>query len=136
MKKKRKISGKLPPFVALPWDILNGPAYKALSHSAAKALPYFFGKAKDGTPHRDPEWYSTSFTFSYKEAKSYGFSYSTFHQIICQVVEKGFIDPVDKGGLRGCSRSNSKFKPSIRWKKYGTQEFEVINWKFFQPSAK
>jgi len=130
MKNKRR-GYKLPPFVAVTWQVLNSKAYKDLPHAAAKALPYFLGRVK--TPFKDPTRFLTEFTFSYPEGKRYGFAFSTFSKIIQNLVHYGFIDPVDKGGLRGCGRSYSFFKLSIRWQNYGTEQFKRIDWKCFQP---
>lgn len=126
-----KRDGKLAPFVAISWDVLNSLAYKSLSPSAGKALPYFFGKPK--APFNDRAYLETEFTFSYGEAKSYGFARSTFHKILCETIEKGFVDPVDKGGLRGAGKTVSKFKLSKRWQDYGKTGFKRVDYKQFQP---
>lgn len=118
--------------MALFWKLLNSPAYIALPASAAKALPYFLGKVK-GDPFRDPTRYDIEFSFSYGEAQRLGFSTATFHRVICQLVFHGFIDPIDKGGLRGVGGSYSVFKLSERWKDYGNPGFEKVQWKCFQP---
>lgn len=125
---------KLPPFVALTWQMLNASAYIELNHAAGKALPYFLGKAKYS--YNDPQRYLTEFTFSYTEGKRYGFALSTFHKIIEELVKKGFIDPVDKGGLRSDGKSYNFFKLSKRWEKYGAKDFVCIEWHSFQPREK
>jgi hypothetical protein len=122
---------KLPPFVPLVWALLNSKPYKELSFAAAKALPYSIGKIK--LLYNDPDRYNNEFSFSYKEGKRLGFAPSTFHKVICQLVEKGFIDPVDKGGLRSDGKSYNLFKLSRRWENYGRPDFERLNWKCFQP---
>jgi hypothetical protein len=122
---------KGPPFVALHWELLNSQAYKDLPASAAKVLPYFLGKIKGKLI--DPQRYLMTFNFSYREANRYGFSNTTHHRDICQLVKKGFIDAVDKGGLRGCGRSYNLFKLSERWRKYSTSDFEEKSWETFQP---
>ena len=124
-------SNRLPPFVALPWKILNSRAYKELRPSAGKALPYFLGKVK--VPYNNPQKNRIEFDFSYTEAKKYGFAYGTHHRTICGLVEKGFIDPVDKGGLRGCGRSYNLFRLSERWTQYGTKNFIEKDWRSFFP---
>jgi hypothetical protein len=88
----------LPPFVALLWEMLNSWAYKELNSSAAKALLYFLGKFKG--VYSDPQRYKLAFPFSYSEAERLGFASSTFSRVIRELVRKGFIDPVDKGGLK------------------------------------
>jgi hypothetical protein len=128
---RRKKSNKLPPFVPIVWDMLNNVAYKSLKPSAAKALPYFLGKFKG--KYRDPQRYLYDFTFSYSEGKRYGFSSSTFSKIIQELIGKGFIDPVDRGGLRSDGRSYNRFRLSRRWEQYGTVDFKHVNWKCLQP---
>lgn len=128
---RQKIRSKLPPFVPLSWELLNSRAYKDLTPAAAKELPYFLGKVK--VKWADPQKYLTAFAFSYKEAEGYGFARATHHRIICELVKKGFINPVEKGGLRGCGRSYNLFQLSQRWKKYGDKEFEERMWRTFQP---
>lgn len=120
------------PFVMMPWEILNSKAYKDLPPSAGKALPYFLGKPQ--RHFRDPMRYEAEWPFTYGEADRYGFASSTFSQIIKAVIANGFVDPVDKGGLRGNSRSSSKFRLSKRWEKYGGDDFASLCWETFQPS--
>lgn len=130
-----KIRGsKVTSFSALPWEMLNSPAYINLPHSAAHALPYFIGKVKGKLD--DPERFKAEFSFSYREGKRYGFAPSTFSKVIQALVAHGLIDPLDKGGLRSDYKSLNKFSLSFRWKNYGKPEFEALNWKCFQPRSK
>jgi hypothetical protein len=129
--RKRKSENRLPPFVPLLWDVLNSKAYKECTYAAAKALPYFLGKYKG--PHKDLARYEVEFNFSYSEAARYGFAPSTFSKVIQELVRKGFIDPVDKGGLRSDGRSYNIFRLSRRLEKYGSAAFEGIEWKCFLP---
>lgn len=120
---------RLPPFVAIPWKILNSQAYKSLKASSAKALPYFLGK-----PHRiykDPQYTADSFIFPYSEAEKYGFAPATFSNVIKDLIAHGFIDPVEKGGLRGHGRTCSRFKLSYRWELFGTAHFQECKWESF-----
>src|SRR3990172_3405879 len=94
MARKRR-GDRLPPFVALTWEILNSKAFKELPYATAKALPYFLGKVKTG--FNDTQRYLTNFSFSYSEAKNYGFAFSTFSKVIQSLIAFGFIDPVHKG---------------------------------------
>jgi len=128
--RKRK-SDRLPPFVAMPWEVLNHKAYKDLPASAAKALPYIMGKVQ--LPYNLPEKYSQEFTFSYREAKKLSFAASTWSEVIQKLVAFGWIDPVDRGGLRGKGKSCSVFKLSRRWEKYGTPDYKCMSWKTAQP---
>jgi len=109
---------KLPPFVALTWELLNSKAYKELPPTAAKMLPYFLGKVK--IPLGNSQYYTLTFSFSYSEGVSLGAAKKTFYNVLCALVAYGFIEPIEKGGLRGCGLTSSTFKLSDRWKKYGT----------------
>ena len=125
---------KLPPFVPLPWNMLNHEAYKKLPFAASKALPYFLGKVK--IAYNDPNRLSTEFSFPYNEAKLLGFALATFSKAIQDLVKFGFIDPKEKGGLRGEGKSYSFFCLSARWKLYGQPEFQHLDWKCFFPRQK
>ena len=128
---KGKKRDRLPAFVPLVWDILNSKAYIELPPSACKALPYFLGKVK--LAFQDSQRYLLVFPFSYKEGNRYGFSPATFSKVIQSLVHFGFIDPVDKGGLRGDCKSNNLFRLSRRWEAYPKPNFERLEWKTFEP---
>lgn len=134
MKKRRKPGNRLPPFVPLLWSLLNSKAYRELPPSAAKALPYFMGKVK--RRYNEPDRYEQLFPFPYSEGDRYGFARATFSKIISNLVSVGFIDPIDKGGLRGDSKSCNVFKLSRRWEVYGTNQFHSLEWKCFIPKPR
>lgn len=125
---------RLPPFVALPWDLLNSRAYKDLPPAAGKALPYFLGKAK--VPFKNPKWCTIEFSFSYVEAGTYGFSNGTHSRNIARLMESGFIDPVYRGGKRSFGMSSSLFKLSMRWIDYGSTSFKKMSWQEIMPEFK
>jgi hypothetical protein len=127
--KHPKNGGSLPPFVPFLWELLNSPAYKSLPASAAKALPYFLGKVK--LSPKNPERYEQAFEFSYREGQKMGFALATFSKVIQDLVRYGFIEPVDKGGLRGDCRSSNKFTLSKRWEAFGSEQFKRLEWKSF-----
>jgi len=130
---KSRRKPKMRGFVALPWDVLNHRAYKELPPSSAKALPYFLGKPKKRFD--DEEFYKTAIKFSYREAKKDGFAAGTFSKIIKALVAHGFLDPVDKGGLRSSGKGYNVFKLSLRWVDYGTEQFVSKQWEQYQPEA-
>ena len=113
----------------MTWTLLNSKAYQKLSFSSAKALPYFLGKVK--VPYGDGQKFKTEFTFSYPEAQKLGFSYATFSKAIKEVISHGFIDPVERGGLKGYRQGYNRFRLSRRWEKFGTPVFEWIDWETF-----
>ena len=129
--KRQKNGARIPPFVPLLWELLNSLAYKSLPTSASKALPYFLGKVK--LSPRDPERYEQAFEFSYREGRQVGFALATFSKVIQDLVKYGFIDPVDKGGLRGDCKSSNKFKLSKRWETFDSEKFQKVDWKSFHP---
>jgi hypothetical protein len=133
MSYSNKKQAKGPPHVQLLWSMLNGKAYRCLPPSAAKALPFFIGKIKKSPAN--PERYDLDFSFTYREGRRLGFAFSTFFKIIQDLVSFGFIDPVDKGGLKSNCKSCSVFRLSRRWEAYGTDKFESSNWKCFIPKA-
>jgi len=132
--KKRAKEQKMPPFVASPWEILNSEVLCCMSHSSRACLPYWLGKPK--ARFDSPEYYDTEFIFPYPEAQRYGFARATFAKIIRELIEKGFVDPKGKGGLRGDRLSYNRFTLSKRWKKYNTSEFQEVSWAMFQPGSK
>lgn len=125
---------RLPPFVALTWDLLNSQAYKDLPASAGKALPYFLGKVK--VPFNALERCKIEFSFSYIEAGKYGFSTGTHSRNIARLMENGFIDPVYRGGKRSFGMSSSLFKLSSRWNDYGSPNFKKVSWQEIMPEFK
>jgi hypothetical protein len=108
-------------------DLLNSKAYKDLSSSAARMLPYFIAKVK--VPFWDKDYYRTEFTFPYAEAVNYECPRRTFAGVIRTLMNHGFIDPVKKGGRR-CfvGLGPSIFTLSKRWENFGTFAFESIEW--------
>lgn len=122
MRRKSKLN-RLPPFVPLTWDLLNSPAYKKLTFSAAKALPYFLGKVK--IHHGDTARYDTRFTFSYPEAEKLGFATATFSRITKELVLIGFIDFWEKGGLRGKGEGYNKYLLSKKWETFKEEQTTV-----------
>lgn len=124
-------ASKSPPFVSLTWMMLNSDAFKKLPPSAAKALPYFLGKVKRIWNH--PSRYIDEFTFSYREGNNLGFAFATFSKVIQSLVHYGFIDPVDKGGLRSDGKSLNVFTLSKRWESFGREDFQNIEWRCFSP---
>ena len=134
MSRGKKKGNRLPPFVPLIWEILNSRAYKDLPPSNAKALPYFLGKYKGG--YNDPQRYLGEFSFSYTEGKKLGFAPATFSKVIQALIRFGFIDPLDKGGLRGDCKSYNLFRLSKRWEEYGMPNFKPLEWKCFTPKPR
>ena len=130
-KYRRKKQNRLPPFVPLTWEMLNSAAYKALPFSASKALPYFLGKVK--LSYNNPQRLNSNFEFSYSEAQNHGFASGTHNRVIVELIDKGFIDPICKGGKRSFGYSSSLFSLSDRWKTYGTDNFKIISWRDIMP---
>jgi len=113
---------RLPPFVPILLDEIKSQAFGELLPTSLKVYCHFkriagLLKAKSkGT-------FNGLFDFTYSEAKQYGFSTKTFSNCIADLNNKGFIDIVDSGGLRGNCHSNAKYKLSERWRDYGSKNF-------------
>ena len=118
------------PFIMLPYKMINSRAYKSLSPVAAKALPFFLAKVKLHVA--DDQRYREIFTLSYGGLKAAAnISDRTCSKVFQELVRVGFIDPVEKGGLRGNGKSCSKYKLSRRWEQYQQPGFKEINLKTF-----
>lgn len=126
---RKKFSNKLPPFVAITREMLNSKAYRELPPSAAKILPFFLDKVR--VSYHDSCRYTTTFTFTYSEARSLGYGKTTFCKILKALMRRGFVDPVSKGGLRGFGLTKSSFTLSQRWKKYGSFDFKEVLWECY-----
>ena len=122
MARGRERKNKLPPFVALTWELLNSKAYKDLTPTAKGVLPYFLGKIK--RPLQDPQYYQENFIFPYAEAVKLGYAKKTFYRAINSLYQFGFVDIIEIGGLRGSGKTSSKFKLANRWKGYGLFSFQ------------
>jgi hypothetical protein len=116
----KKSKDRLPPFVAIPWDILNSKSYKNLKFASAKALPYFLGKPK--LRFTDIDYCVSVFNFSYGEALKLGFARETFSRAVKDLQANGFIVKVKSGGLRGDQKSYSKYTLSSKWKQIENKE--------------
>ena len=118
MRKSKK--SNLPPFVAISWETLNSQAYRQLNFASAKLLPYLLGKPK--LRFDDLNYYESTFSFSYGEAESLGFARQTFSRCIKDLQVGGFLVKVSSGGLRGESKSYSRYRLSNLWR---TREAEA-----------
>jgi len=109
---------KIEPFIMFTYKMLNSQSYKELPPSACKALPFFLAKVKH--PQSSVQYCREIFSLSYGELKkTTGLSDKTCAKVFRDLVRHGFIDLVEKGGLRGHGKEVSKYKMSLRWKKYG-----------------
>jgi hypothetical protein len=126
---KKKKGGKLPPFVAMTWAMLNHKAYVKLPPTPKGMLPYFLGKVK--IPNDAPTYYHAEFSFTFSEAIKYGCARRSFYRVIEALVGHGFVDPVRKGGRAGGRDTASVFRLSKRWQNFGTFAFEKVSWAEF-----
>lgn len=109
------------PFVKLDNEITDSKPFQELTIHA-KWLFVEFKKRYNGKNK-----YNISFTQT--ESKEI-MAISTFNKSRNQLIEKGFIDLIRRGGLwQQCSI----FALSERWRKYGTPEFEKKNIKEIFP---
>jgi hypothetical protein len=97
-----------------------------------KPCPTSWGNTRENTTVPN----AMSLNFISLIQQRYGFPLATFSKIIREVIAKGFIDPLDKGGLKGDGKSYNKFRLSRRWEDYGKSGFEQIEWKCFLPKPR
>lgn len=112
-KGREKHRERLPPFVPLELLMLDSKAYQNLTGNAAKLYTYFVRscvRAKKGKPDT-----TTLFGFTYTEAVKLGFARKSFYRSMKELVDHGFIDQVEVGGLRGAGHTNSQYRLSNRW---------------------
>ena len=116
-KSKSKIQGG---FVALEHNLIESEAYKSLSKTAKIAFTYFKRDLKNG--------HQTEVILTFEQAQKYGVcnSPTTFNSAKKMLVQFGFLDCHTPGGLG----KESIFSLSYRWKRYGTPDFESLD---FQP---
>ena len=114
-KTRQKIEGQ---FVPLQHDLLNSSAFQSLGNGAKVGLIYFYKDKKNG--------HQTNLILTFPQAKKYGVcqSSTTFDSVKRELVEKGFLDPFEPGGLG----KHSIFKNSYRWKFYGTSRFVKVSY--------
>ncbi len=119
--KRKKSKTNNGPFVKLDNEIIDSKPFQELTIHA-KWLYVEFKKRYNGKNK-----YNISLT--QKESKAI-MAINTFNKSRNQLIEKGFIDLIRRGGLwKQCSI----FALSERWRKYGTPEFEKINIKDILP---
>ena len=116
MKGRKKI---LCSFVVLQRPLLKSLAFLSLSNTAKVAYSYFLYDKKSS--HQD----EVILTFS--QAKNFKVcqSQSTFTKIKRELVQYGFLDPLDGGGLN----APAIFKVSNRWNRYGYEDFKELQYK-------
>jgi len=106
-------------FVPLTFEELDSVAYISLAGNSAKVYCYLKRAARTAAYKNSTHERDIQFDFTYSEAKRCGFSESTFIRAIKELWSKGFIDIVERGGLRGHGRTNSRYKITNLWKSYG-----------------
>jgi len=105
---------KLCPFVPIYLAELDSPAYQALSGNSAKLYTYL-KRACSRAACNKPANEVTIFGFTYSEAERYGFARHTFIRMIRELIDAGFLELVEKGGLRGAGGVCSKYRLSKVW---------------------
>jgi len=102
--------------------LLDSAVFQSLSSIAKVAFMYFRRDKKNG--------YQTEVVLTFPQAKKYGVcgSPSTFDRIKRELVEKGFMDPLEPGGLN----QPAIFELSNRWKWHGKERFKKVD---YQPGV-
>ncbi len=108
-------------FIVVTFEMMNSNAYKKLTGSALKVFHLCQRKVKE---RRRVERFKVIFSLTYTEAKKEGLWHSAFNRGMNQLQEVGFIDCIEKGGMRFQGKACSYYRLSKRWKDYGTPNFK------------
>lgn len=122
-------------FGQIPRVMVESEAYKAIkSIAAAKALPVFIIKwgcaeAAGKTPICN---------FHYSEAKRvHGIAGKSFSRGLRELHALGFIDISENGGTwEGNQWTETTYRRTERWRKFGTPDFITLPWTASEPSKK
>ena len=107
-------------FVAVTFEMMDHKSFRILSEAAIRVFLHCLRKAYG------PDRYRQIFKFTYPEAQNrLAISASTFRRAMQQLHSMGFIDYYSPGGRRGSDNPDPKgYQLSLRWKKFGTSDFE------------
>jgi len=113
-KKNKKIDGG---FLLVEWELWDSKPFRELTPHA-RNLYCEFKRRYNGIN-------ANNLKLSQTEVKAKNImAVNTFINARNQLIEKGFIDVIRRGGLE---KQSAIFRLSYRWKKYGTPEFEKRN---------
>lgn len=101
----RKKKNKLARFVAMPWEVLDSPAWARLTNASKVAYVHLKRKITNA----NPGWLSLSYDEMEKHMNRH-----TFSRSLIQLEQEGFITKEQTGGL---FRRRNFFKLSEEWRK-------------------
>jgi hypothetical protein len=126
MSKARKKGYRVPveggQFVPILTDELDSPAYQNLSGNSAKLYTYLKKAARTVAYTEQVSERDAIFDYTYSEARKHGFCERTFARCVKELWTLGFLTVIERGGLRGARRSNSKYRLCKFWKTYGVKD--------------
>jgi len=127
MGKKRKVGWKDNwfdgPFVLIPYELIDSKAYMELKGAGVRALMLCMRKVKE---MKGTERFKVLFSLTFREAREKGFCDATFWRSMKSLQRLGFVDCEMRGGLRNENKYATIYRLSLRWKKYGTPDFDYI----------
>ncbi len=116
-------------FVAIPYEMMDHPAFRELSEAAMRVLLWCIRK----TNRQDVDRHNVVFQLSYPEAKNkLRMVDTTFRRAMIQLHKAGFIDYYSPGGLRKDGKAAKGYKLSRRWKNWGQDSFEERRETYFE----
>ena len=123
---KNKIGG---PFTYVLNEEMDSKAFLELTGMAVKAL-LWFKRVDSKLKYKDRDGYTGIFSLTYTEMEKHGFARKTFYNAIKDLTEKGFVEVISTGGLRGAGHTNSKYRLSKRWQLYHLETKPKPLWRF------
>lgn len=104
-------------FSSVPTDMQQSPAFRSLSASAHRVLLWCFFKNYKSASAVDRPGGRPIFKLTNMEARtSLGMNAQTFSRAKQELADKGFLEWVTRGGLRGVNGVASEFALSGKWK--------------------
>jgi hypothetical protein len=107
MPRKGRDGKKLSRFIALPWEVVDSPAWRELTNAARVAYIHMKRKVVNSHPGE--------ITLSFKEMEPI-MQRRTFADALTLLEEKGFIKKTQRGGLR---RHRNYFSFVNDWRAHG-----------------
>ena len=105
--KKGKGDGRGDPFVKMPWDMIDSPAFRNLSPTAVWLFIMFRRQwRRDGKKGRE------TYTLPFNHV-NFRIGQTAFSAAVEALIAGGFLERIERGGLFGKA---AKFGPSERWR--------------------
>jgi len=123
MARRGRKKSYLRPYVQGSWvpiedDLLLSNAFRDLQPSAVILLLHLH-RIDKVLAWKDGDEYSGGFNLTFTEAERLGLARATTMRAVQDLVKRGFIEIVVRGGLRSQGRTSSVYRIAERWRTWG-----------------